>query len=122
MKTIKRQINKFFISGVIAVAIDMLVYYLLLNFLIPELSKGISFIVGSVAAYSLNKYWTFEKPAKSFIEIIRFIFLYGTTLGLNVITNKIILDYTEIVIISFLIATGVSTIINFIGQKWWVFN
>ena len=51
MKTIKRQINKFFISGVIAVAIDMLVYYLLLNFLIPELSKGISFIIGSVAAF-----------------------------------------------------------------------
>ncbi len=122
MKIIKRQINKFFFAGLIAVATDMFVYYLLLNIFNPEISKGISFVVGSGVAYALNKYWTFEKPDKSFREILRFIILYGTTLGLNVMTNKIILDYTEIVIISFLIATGVSTILNFIGQKWWVFN
>ena len=37
-------------------------------------------------------------------------------------TNSFILSITDLVLLSFVIATGVSTILNFIGQKWWVFK
>ena len=122
MNQIKRELNKFLFAGLAAVGTDLLVYYLLLYLLTPEVSKGISFIVGSVVAFIINKYWTFEKPEKSYREIILFSVLYSTTLGLNVITNKIVLDYTSMVLVSFLVATGISTILNFVGQKWWVFS
>ena len=122
MNQIKRELNKFLIAGLAAVGSDLLVYYLLLNLLSTEVSKGISFIIGSVVAFIINKYWTFKKPEKSYKEMIQFGVLYGTTLGLNVMTNKIVLDNTNIVLVSFLVATAVSTILNFVGQKWWVFN
>ena len=122
MNQIKRELNKFLFAGLAAVGTDLLVYYLLLNLLSTEVSKGISFIIGSVVAFIINKYWTFKKPEKSYKEMIQFGVLYGTTLGLNVMTNKIVLDYTDIVLVSFTVATGISTILNFVGQKWWVFN
>jgi putative flippase GtrA len=122
MNQIKRELNKFLYAGLAAVGTDLLVYYLLLNLLSTEVSKGISFIIGSVVAFIINKYWTFKKPEKSYKEMIQFGVLYGTTLGLNVMTNKIVLDYTDIVLVSFIVATGISTILNFVGQKWWVFN
>lgn len=122
MKQIKREINKFIYAGLAAVGTDFLFYYLLLNLFSHEFSKGISFIIGSVVAFILNKYWTFRKPEKSFIQMIRFGILYCTTLGLNIMSNKIVLDNTNMVFVSFLFATGISTILNFVGQKWWVFK
>jgi len=122
MNQIKRELNKFLYAGLAAVGTDLLVYYLLLNLLSSEVSKGISFMIGSVVAFIINKYWTFKKPEKSYKEMILFGVLYSTTLGLNVMTNKIVLDYTSMVLVSFLVATGISTILNFVGQKWWVFN
>ena len=122
MNQIKRELNKFIFAGLAAVGTDLLVYYFLLNLLSPEVSKGISFIIGSLVAFIINKYRTFKKPEKSYKEMIQFGVLYGATLGLNVTTNKIVLDYTDIVLVSFIVATGISTILNFVGQKWWVFN
>ena len=122
MNQIKRELNKFLFAGLAAVGTDLLAYYLLLNLLSYEVSKGISFIMGSVVAYIINKYWTFNKSEKSYVEMIRFGVLYSTTLGLNIMTNKLVLDNTNMILVSFLVATGISTILNFIGQKWWVFN
>ena len=122
MNQIKRELNKFLVAGLSAVGTDLLVYYLLLNFLSSEVSKGISFLTGSVVAFIINKFWTFKKPKKSYKEMIQFGALYSITLGLNVMINKIVLDYTSLVLFSFLIATGVSTVLNFVGQKWWVFK
>ena len=101
MNQIKKELNKFLIAGLSAVGTDLLTYYLLLNFLSSEISKGISFIIGSIFAFIINKYWTFKKPKKSYKEMIQFGALYSITLGLNVIANKIVLDYTGFVLISF---------------------
>lgn len=122
MNQIKRELNRFLFAGLSAVFSDLLIYYILLNFLNSDAAKGISFLVGTVVAFILNKYWTFEKPKKSFKELVQFALLYSSTLGLNVITNKIMLSYTSIVFLSFFTATGVSTVLNFIGQKYWVFK
>ena len=87
-----------------------------------DVAKAISFLLGTVVAFVINKYWTFEKHEKSYKEMLQFGILYSTTLGANVLTNKIVLSKTEIVFLAFIIATGVSTVLNFIGQKWWVFR
>jgi putative flippase GtrA len=88
-----------------------------------NISKGISFLLGTVVAYIINKYWTFEKKEKSYREMFQFGILYSFTLGANVSANKIVLDLSNnTIILGFIVATGISTILNFFGQKWWVFR
>ncbi len=123
MSRIKKEIRRFLVAGFSAVGTDLTVYYLLLNFLNHTPAKAISFISGTVVAYVLNKFWTFEQKRRSYSEILRFAMLYMTTLGANIAVNKAILvGSPHWVFSAFLAATGMSTILNFIGQKWWVFK
>lgn len=122
MSQLKKELKRFLVAGFSAVGTDLGTYYLLLNFFPHDVAKAISFLLGTIVAFVINKYWTFEKHEKSYREIWQFALLYSVTLIANVLTNKIVLEYTELVFLAFLIATGVSTILNFIGQKFWVFK
>jgi putative flippase GtrA len=123
MSLIKKELKRFIVAGICAVTTDLVAYYLLLMVLPLNISKGISFLLGTVVAYIINKYWTFEKKEKSYREMFQFGILYGFTLGANVLVNKIVLDLSNnTIILGFIVATGVSTILNFVGQKWWVFR
>src|SRR4030042_5380997 len=89
-KTIKtKEIARFIVVGSCAVLTDMTVYFLLLFVLSPSPSKTISFISGTIVAFFFNKYWTFERPGKSYGEAIKFVFLYTSTLLANVGVNKL---------------------------------
>lgn len=122
-RKVHKQIQRFLITGVTAVTMDTVVYFLLVLFYSPSISKGISFLCGTLLAYFLNKFWTFEKPSHSANEIIKFLILYTSTLGINVGVNAFCLLYIgSAKPLAFLIATGASTILNFAGQKWWVFK
>lgn len=132
----KQQLLRFIIAGCCAVGTDCLLYYILSQYINFSIAKGISFLVGTIAAYILNKYYTFEQTTKSKKEIIKFFILYLSTLIANVGVNKlsfIILpcilkfilntnEYKIVKLFAFLCATGTSTILNFIGQKFWVFK
>ncbi len=132
---LKKELCRFIIAGCCAVATDCLFYYLLSHFLDLSISKGISFLLGTIVAYLINKYYTFEQKRKSKSEIVRFLGLYISTLVANIFVNKIALillpmifkyililnNFEMIKLFAFLCATGTSTILNFIGQKYWVF-
>lgn len=123
MTQTQKELKRFFFSGIAAVGTDCSTYYLLNNLFTYSTSKIISFILGTIVAYMLNKYWTFERYEKSFAEIIKFTLLYSATLAANVLTNKLVLNISgNMVFLAFLSATSVSTVLNFIGQKWWVFR
>lgn len=123
MNKIRKELKRFLVAGFSAVGTDLSVYYLLLNFLDQSLAKAVSFISGTFVAYILNKYWTFEQKNKSYSEMIRFALLYTITLGVNVAVNRLsLLTFPDLIFPAFLAATGTSTILNFIGQKWWVFR
>ena len=122
MSKLTKQIRRFLIAGLSAVFTDLTSYYVMLNFFNNDIAKTFSFLLGSLVAFFINKYWTFEKFTKSFMELIKFGVLYASSLAANVISNSILLDISEIIFLSFIIATGVSTIINFLGQKFWVFR
>jgi len=122
MSSLQKELRRFLVAGFSAVGVDLTTYYILLHFLPHYGAKGISFLLGTCVAYLLNKYWTFEKHEKSYAEIVRFACLYTATLGANVLTNQVILELSNIVFLGFLGATAISTMLNFIGQKWWVFK
>lgn len=123
MSNLKKQIPRFIVAGCSAVGTDALVYAVLLNFISHSLAKAISFLSGTIVAFIINKYWTFEKPVRSHSEVYKFILLYSTTLLVNVGVNQLLLIILpELVVFAFLAATGTSMVLNFIGQKWWVFK
>lgn len=124
MNKLKKELKRFLIAGLIVIGTDFVTYYIMLNFLYLDIdiAKTLSFILGTVVAFVINKYWTFERYEKSYKQIFQFIILYSTTLFVNVIVNRLVLDFAELLFLAFLIATGASTIINFVGQKWWVFK
>ena len=122
MSKLKKEMKRFLVAGLSAVSTDLITYYIMLNFLHHDIAKAISFLLGTIVAFIINKYWTFEKHEKNNSEIWKFALLYLSTLGANVLVNKLVLDYTNILILAFLIATGVSTVLNFLGQKFWVFK
>jgi putative flippase GtrA len=121
---LKKELRRFLIAGLTAVGTDFITYYIILNFLHRDIdiAKTLSFILGTVVAFVVNKYWTFERYEKSYKQIFQFTILYSTTLFVNVMANRLILDFAELFFLAFLIATGASTILNFAGQKWWVFK
>lgn len=123
MNKIRKEMKRFLVTGFSAVSTDLSVYYLLLNFLDQSPAKAVSFISGTFVAYVLNKYWTFEQKRKSYSEMLRFAIVYMITLGANVAVNKMsLLIFPDLIFPAFLAATGTSTVLNFIGQKWWVFK
>ena len=122
MNKLKKELKCFLIAGLSAVGTDFITYYIMLNFLHHDIAKILSFILGTIVAFVINKYWTFERYKKSHKQIFQFIILYSGTLFVNVMINRSVLDLTELVFLAFLIATGASTILNFVGQKWWVFK
>jgi putative flippase GtrA len=119
---LKKELKRFLIAGFSAVGTDFITYYIMLNFLHHDIAKILSFILGTIVAFVINKYWTFERYKKNYKQIFQFAILYSTTLFVNVIINRLVLDFAEFVFLAFLIATGASTILNFAGQKWWVFK
>ena len=126
MKTIvqNREIIKFIVVGVLAVLIDGTTYAVMVRAMGFEhgLSKRVSFILGSIWAFFAQKHYTFNSPAPARKEIVLLSILYITTYFVNgwihdITWKKIDLDW-----LSFLTATTTSTVINYLGQKFVVFN
>lgn len=114
---------RFLIVGTLAVLTD-LIFYLILSYygISVNLSKFISYIIGAIVGFIFNKTWTFKSKGKINTEIIFFSILYFVSLNMNVITNKLCLELLNLKLISFLVATTVSTLINYVGQKFIVFR
>jgi putative flippase GtrA len=122
MSQIKKELKRFLVAGLSAVGTDLATYYIFLNFLSYDVSKAISFLLGAIVAFIINKYWTFEKYEKSYKEVFQFGMLYSISLVVNVAANKMILEYTSLILLAFLVATGISMTLNFLGQKFLVFK
>ena len=58
MSKLKKEISRFLIAGVSAVGTDLISYYIMINFLNNDMAKTFSFLLGSMVAYTINKYFT----------------------------------------------------------------
>lgn len=118
-----KEILKFLVGGGSAVITDFTVYHIMLYFGIDlSLSKAISYVSGAAVGFIINKLWTFESKKFSIAEILKFIVLYAFSAIINTIVNYGALKIININILAFLCATGTSTIINYLGQKFFVFR
>ncbi len=127
--TITKQIKSFFLIGIFSFIIDAGIYYLLISKLDIGIliSKTFSFLCGTLNSYIFNRYLTFRSNIRHDIGISKHYLLYGMSLFFNVNINYFIyinladvFDYAYHA--AFIIATGVSVVINFIGLKFFVFK
>jgi len=115
---------RFLLVGLCSVTIDFLFYYIFihLNFLDPNNSKRLSFILGASFAFFANRSFVFKVEERKITQYIYFSILYFTSFIFNSLVHDYTYLFTKIIFLSFLVATGVSTIINFIGQKFIIFK
>ncbi len=119
----KKELIRFLFGGGSAVVVDYIIYQLLmLASLSQDISKALSFICGAAVGFVINKLWTFESAIFSKNEVLRYVILYSCTAIINAVVNRFTLKITALEMLAFLCATGVSTILNFLGQKFFVFR
>jgi putative flippase GtrA len=120
----KKQLVRFLIVGGCAVLIDGLIYLFIVHmgWLEHSGAKRVSFAVGALWAFVMNKFYTFEQKEMVASEPIIFTLVYLVGWGLNSCSHDWILSLTNLPLLAFLIATGFSTCSNFVGQKWIVFR
>lgn len=118
-----REILKFLVGGGSAVLVDFLVYNLFL-FLGAEtwVAKTVSYITGAAVGFVINKFWTFGSRSFHGSEIVKYIILYAVSAAANALVNSAVIALLGWKLFAFLAATGTSTIMNFFGQKFFVFR
>ncbi len=123
MKNLMKQLSRFVIIGLCATGADFLVYTLSHPYLTTALAKALSFITGTCVAFLGNKQFTFSSAPHTRSGLYKFFFLYLCSLWVNVGVNELCLySVPSPKWIGFVIATATSMVINFLGQKFWVFK
>jgi len=122
-KKLKKQFLSYSIIGIISLSIDFMFYNIFHYFfaLNLSLSKALSFIVGSTNSFIFNKKITFKSKKKSLTEPFLFFIVYSLSLTVNYFSHKLMIDIFS-GYIPFIIATILSVMINFFGQKTIVFK
>jgi putative flippase GtrA len=125
---IKRELAVFLVVGSLTVLIDFLTYRGLVwtGWMSVDQAKAVGFLTGTLFAYFANKVWTFGHQEHAPGSVWRFVLLYVITLSANVLVNAgclALLSTLSIAVpVAFLIATGVSAALNFLGMKLFVFK
>lgn len=125
---IKRELAIFFIVGASTVVVDFISYRGLIGFQIMDvdMAKATGFLMGTLFAYFFNRFWTFGHKPHVPGSAWRFSALYASTLGANVLINalalRLLADVSAAIQLAFLVATGVSACLNFLGMKLFVFK
>lgn len=132
------QFIKFAVVGVSNTAVDWIVYYVLINYLLGDhrsVSKALSFIAAMLNSYIWNSVWTFKKEyskvgkntsQKSAI-FAKFAAVSLVGWGVNVLVfslaaKNIGIEILDRDILPLVLASGAAVIWNFFANKFWTYK
>jgi putative flippase GtrA len=115
---------KFALVGILNTGVDVAIFFLLTWLGIPYVaSQVVSYSCGAANSYLLNKVWTFRSCGLSYAEIVRFVVVNLTSLGISVVFITLLHDRVGLGLAA---AKGGATVCalaaNFLGNKLWVFK
>lgn len=120
------QFIRFCLIGLLNTGIHYGVFLLLLRL------AGIHYLVATVVgyccgvinSYCMNRTWTFQGAASQrHREFAKFFWVNTVSLGVNVVALKVSVAYLYIPEeFALILAIGVSTVTNFLGNKFWTFK
>ena len=108
--SLRAQSAKFAVTGALAALIDVSLTWLLqigVGLLSADPARAVGFIVGTWAAYLLNRRWTFQAKATA-VRFAGVLATYGVTFVVNMV--------------AFAISQGTATVVNFAVQRWIIFR
>jgi len=121
------QYARFILIGGIGAFINLLILFSLTEFLniYYLFSEVIAFFIAITHNYLVNKLWTFKEKFqdKSFQKYLQYIIISLLGLGVNLTVLFMLTECLSIwYIIAEIFATGVSSLVNFLGNKYWTFK
>ena len=122
----KTQFTKFAIAGIIFAVVNVLILYILTDFLgiYYILSSIIAFAIGSTGNFLLNKKWTFKERMRHDLSK-KYIKAMSVNISAVIITIALLFILTEFLNVYYLISQTIAMIVaffaNFIGNKKLVF-
>jgi putative flippase GtrA len=125
---IRRELAVFIGNGLVSVAIAYCVYRgLVHNGLMIEVANGIAYLAGMAYGFFANKRLAFRNRSEVSIRmLVHYASLHTGTLLVNVGVNSVALGMLRGVpgdlSIAFMVAIACSTVLNFLGLKYWVFE
>lgn len=122
-----RQAVTFVLVGGLCALVDFGVYSALLACGAgPHAAKAVSFALGTTAAFSLNRRFTFGGSTGGVRQVAAFALLYLTTFAANVLVNALALHllppFRVEYAVAWLVAQGVATAVNFAVLRAVVFR
>jgi putative flippase GtrA len=120
-----RELIRFLGIGVIAVAIDFIVYFgILLTGILPSSpAKALSYFSGATVSFVGHRWFVFEATHKHpKQQILPFVLLYGSSLIINNISNELVLSVVDIKLLGWFVSTAVAVLWNYLGMKFVVFK
>jgi putative flippase GtrA len=117
-----RKLLGFGISGVLAFLVDFGFYWVATPWLGSFWAKQISFILATVASFLLNRKLTFGVTGFDWKRLALFILYYAVMVWVNPLLNEGFLHLSGNRLLAFLLATGISAVLNFSFQNTVVFR
>ena len=121
------QMWRFVVTGGLSAIVDFGLYVTLYKAvgLQVDLSKAISFVVGTITAYLINRRWTFQGQGGRG-EFASVMALYGITfvvqVGMNAVMLALLPPIRGEITCAFIVAQGIATSINFVVQRTVIFR
>jgi len=115
---------RFCLVGVVNTSVDFAVFTVLTNMgVLLLLAQCVSYTCGVLNSFLLNRTWTFKRRGQSSGQLIRF---FALNLGTLAITYGLLVYFHNHLawplLVSKLVATVASLVINFGGSRLWVFS
>ncbi|MDC3418509.1 GtrA family protein [Aquibacillus salsiterrae] len=132
-KVITKQFSRFLVVGIINTVVGLSTMFLLLHLQLNYwVSTFVGNAVGACVSYFLNRTFTFNSTVSIHKSIVRFLvvigacyfiaYYVGIQLATSVIWKLANLPLAHAEVVAVLLGTGLYTVLNFLGQRTFVFD